>query len=106
MTDLGITTRAGAVDPTCTARGFLDSSSFSGGVVCYNETTVGSTAVYVCSDTFILMDGDEERMCESNSMWNGRTPLCISQESGIYFINLKISSTLHIVHIQTYFTIN
>ena len=85
MTDLGITTGGRTVDPRCTARGFVDSSSFSGGVVCYNGSTVGSTAVYICNDSFILMEGDEERTCESNTMWNGRTPQCISQQTGRYY---------------------
>ena len=82
MTDLGITTGGGTVDPECTNQGFSDGSSFSGGVICYNGTIAGSTAFYICDDGFVLV-GNEARVCQSNGSWNGRTPQCISQESGI-----------------------
>ena len=83
MTDLGITTGGGTVDPKCTNRGSSDSSSFSEGVICYGGITVGSTAVYICNDGFALV-GNEARVCQSNGSWNGGTPQCIPQESGTY----------------------
>ena len=84
MTGLGNTTRGGAVDSKCMERGFVDGPSFSGGVVCFNRTTVGNRAVYICNDGFVLM-GNEVRVCQTDGNWNGRTPQCISQESGIYY---------------------
>ena len=77
VTDLGITTGGGRVDPKCANGGFSDSSSFSEGVICYNGITVGSTAVYICDNGFVLV-GNEARVCQSNGSWNGRTPQCIS----------------------------
>ena len=82
VTDLGITTGSGTVDPKCTNRGFSDSSSFPEGVICYNGVTAGSTAIYICDDGFVLV-GNEARVCQSDGSWNDRTPQCISQESGI-----------------------
>lgn len=87
MADLGITTGGGRVDPKCSNRGFSDSSSFSEGVICFNGITVGSTAVYICDNGFILV-GNEARVCQSNGSWNGRTPQCVLQESGTYTIQL------------------
>ena len=66
----------------CRERGFVDGSSFSDGVVCFNRTTVGSRAVYICNDNFLLM-GNEARVCQRDGNWNGRTPQCILKGSGI-----------------------
>ena len=61
----------------------MNSSSISGGVVCYNGTTAGSRAVYICNDGFVLMEANETRVCQSDGMWNGSIPRCIPEESGI-----------------------
>ena len=82
MTDLRITTGGGTVDPKCTNRGFMNSPSISGGVVCYNGTTIGSRVVYICNDGFILVGG-ETRVCQSDGNWNGSIPQCVPEESGI-----------------------
>ena len=80
MTDLGNTTRSETVNPRCADRGFVSSSSISGGVVCYNRTTGGSTAVYICNDGFVLMEGGKAtRVCQSDGNWSGSTPQCIPQ---------------------------
>ena len=71
----GMENRAGCAD-----RGFVNSSSISGGVVCYNGTTEGSRAVYFCNDGFVLM-GNEARVCQSGGKWKGDIPLCIQQPS-------------------------
>ena len=79
-----LTDQSGMVNSTmCTDRGLANSSSISGGVVCYNGTTVGSRAVYICNDGFILVEGDEAtRICQSDANWNGSIPRSISQEKG------------------------
>jgi len=68
------------VDSKCIERGFVDGSSFSDGVVCFNR----SRAVYICNDGFVLM-GNEVRVCQTDGNWNGRTPQCILQGSGKYY---------------------
>lgn len=83
VTDLGITTRSETLDSRCVDRGFVSGSSISGGVVCYNGTTDGSTAVYICNDGFVLMEVDKAtRICQSDGNWSGSTPQCIPQEGG------------------------
>lgn len=81
MTDLGITTSDGTVDPKCTNRGSSDSSSFSEGVICYNGSTVESTAIYICDDGFVLV-GNEARVCQIDGNWNGSIPQCVSEDPG------------------------
>ena len=75
-----LTKRGGTVNTTaCADRGFVNSSSISGGVVCYNGTTAGSMAVYICDD-FLLMEGDEvTRVCQKDGIWNGSIPQCNSK---------------------------
>ena len=66
----------------CANRMFMNSSSFSDGVVCYNGTTASSTAVYICDNGYNLV-GNEARVCQSDGKWNGSIPLCIPEESGM-----------------------
>ena len=82
VTDLGITPQGGTVDPRCTETGFVSGSSISGGVVCYNGTTVGSWAVYICNESYNLM-GNETRVCQSDGSWNGSMPKCMPEERGL-----------------------
>ena len=86
--DLGGTTQDGTVDPRCANRTFMNSASISGDVICYNGTTVGSRAVYICRDNYILnetMEGNEITIvCQSNGSWNGTMPQCIQEGSGMY----------------------
>ena len=68
----------------CTDREFVNGSSICDGVVCYNETTEGSRAVYICNDGFVLREGDKAtRVCHNNGIWNGSTPQCIPEEGGM-----------------------
>ena len=67
----------------CTDRGLTNSLSISGGVVCYNGTTIGSRAVYICNEDFVLMEGNEAtRVCQSDANWNGSTPQCVPDGKG------------------------
>ena len=62
----------------------MNSSSISNGVVCYNETTEGSRAVYICDDGYNLMEGNEAtRVCQSDGNWNGSIPKCIPGTQGV-----------------------
>ena len=79
VTELGGTTQGGTVDSRCANRTFMNSLSISGGVICYDGTTLGSRAVYICSDNYTLrmMEGNEiTRVCQSNGSWNGTIPQC------------------------------
>jgi len=78
--------QSGAANSTrCTDRGLANSLFISGGVVCYNGTTIGSRAVYICNEGFLLMEGNEAtRVCQSDANWNGSTPQCISDGRGMY----------------------
>lgn len=61
----------------CTDRTIVVSSSISDGAVCYNGTTEGSMAVYICNDGYVLMEGNKDtRVCQSDGMWNGSIPQC------------------------------
>ena len=74
-----LTNQGGTVNTaTCAARGFVNSLSISDGVVCYNTTTAGSKAVYICDDDFLLMEGVEvTRVCQKDGIWNDSIPQCI-----------------------------
>ena len=87
VTDLGITIQSGTVDPRCADRGFVSGSSISDGVVCYNGTTEGSRAVYICNNGFVLMEAT--RVCQSDGNWNGSTPQCIPEEGGMCCSQLR-----------------
>ena len=76
--DLGIATRTETVDRKCADKGFENSSSISGGVVCYSGTTAGSRALYICNDAFVLM-GNEARVCQRDGSWSGSTPQCMPE---------------------------
>ena len=80
MTDLDNATQTEIESPMC--ENSVSSTSISGGAVCLNGTTVGSTAVYVCSDGYDLM-GNEARVCQKDGRWNGSTPQCIPEEGGM-----------------------
>ena len=71
----------------CAGRGFVNSLTISDGVVCYNGTTAGSMAIYICNDGFALVGG-EPRVCQSDGMWNGSIPQCIPEDSGTYCSHL------------------
>ena len=76
MLDLGTTAaQGGMVDPRCPDR-VVNSLPISNGVVCYNETTAMSEAVYICNNDFTLMGG-ATRVCQNDGNWNGSIPLCI-----------------------------
>ena len=53
----------------------------SGGGVCYSGDSVGSVAVYFCTDGYSL-EGDTARECLSNGLWNGSTPQCVEKIRG------------------------
>ena len=63
------------MDPRCKDRRFADSSSISGGVVCYDGTNEGSTAVYICNND--TQRDEVTRVCQSDGTWTGSIPMCI-----------------------------
>ena len=88
--DAALTHHNGTVHTArCADKGFVDSLSISGGVVCYNGTTIGSVAIYICNDGFVLM-GVEARVCQNDGSWNGSIPQCILEEAGVYIVGNSI----------------
>ena len=81
VTDLGNVTQTEIEYPMC--RSSVSSVSISGGAVCYNGTTVGSKAVYICNDGLILM-GNEARVCQGDGNWNGSIPRCMPEKSSMF----------------------
>ena len=73
LTDLTPTDVVGV----CADRGFANTLPISNGVVCFSRTTAGSEVVYVCDDGF-HQDGVATRVCQSDGVWNGSIPQCIS----------------------------
>ena len=66
----------------CGDRGFANTVPISSGVVCYNRTTAGSEAVYICDEGFHVQDGAATRVCQSDGVWNSSIPQCL-QDLGI-----------------------
>ena len=79
--DLGNGTQTEIESPMC--ENSVSSTSIPGGAVCLNGTTVGSTAVYVCSDGYNLM-GNESRVCQKDGSWDGSTPQCSPEKQSMY----------------------
>ena len=65
----------------CTDRGFGNMMTIPSGMVCYNRTTAGSEAVYICDDGF-HQDGAATRVCQSGGVWNGTIPQCLPDPGG------------------------
>ena len=60
-------------------RGFANTLPIPSGVLCYNRTTAGSEAVYVCDEGF-HQDGATTRVCQS--VWNGSIHQCSTDQDG------------------------
>ena len=65
----------------CADRGFATTLPIPSGVVCYNRTTAGSEAVYICDDGF-HQNGALTRVCQSGGVWNGSLPQCLPSLGG------------------------
>ena len=55
----------------------------NGNFVLENDTLEDSIAIYSCSFGFRL-DGDDQRVCQSNKTWTGTVPTC-TRKCYIYF---------------------
>ena len=80
----------------CANRGFANTLPIPSGVVCYNGTTAGSEAVYVCDDGF-HQDGAATRVCQSGGVWNGSIPQCLpdqGEHNGKYLLYLFQTTVL------------
>ena len=69
----------------------------SGGGVCYSGGSVGSVAVYFCTDGYSL-EGDTTRECLPSGLWNGSTPQCVEKIRGKNAF--EVSADDNLVHIQ------
>ena len=63
----------------CADRGFVNTLSIHSGVVCYNRTTAGSEAVYICDDGF-HQNGSATRVCQSGGVWKGTVSQCLPDQ--------------------------
>ena len=69
---------------SCADKGVVNSSSISGGVVCYNGAIAGSRADYICNSGFVLVGNKATRVCQSDGNWNGSIPWCSPDKPGMY----------------------
>ena len=46
------------------------------GHVTVGKRTVGSIAQYSCRVGFVLLDGEDRRVCLSDGQWSGKEPFC------------------------------
>ena len=90
MEDLGNVTQTEIEHPMCSSS--VNIASISGVAVCYNGTTVGSEAVYVCNDGYNLI-GNETRVCQGDGIWSGSIPQCIPEEGGRYRLQSTLSTS-------------
>ena len=63
----------------CADRGLVNTLPTLSGVVCYNKTTAGSEAVYICNERF-HQDGAATRVCQGGGVWNGSIPQCLPDQ--------------------------
>ena len=73
LADLGVV--GTSADERCV--GLWNGAQFPGGVVCYSGVTPGSLAVYVCNSTHRL-EGPSLTECQSNGIWTGTVPQCVT----------------------------
>ena len=76
----------------CAERGFANTLPIPSGIVCYNRTTTGSEAVYICDDGF-HQDGAATRVCQGGGVWNGSVPQCLPDKGGHKGIPIQIEAT-------------
>ena len=55
--------------------GFLEDPE--NGAVMLSGSTVDSTATYECDAGYVLVGGEDTRMCQENGEWSGTAPSCI-----------------------------
>jgi len=80
----------------CADRGFANTQPIPSGMVCYNRTTTGSEAVYICDEGF-HQDGTATRVCQSDGVWNGSIPQCLpdqGEHNGKYLLYLFQTTVL------------
>lgn len=55
----------------------------------YSGTTVGNIVTYICNSRYSRTAGSSSRTCQSNGLWSGSHPMCISKfiAIAIYFSN-------------------
>ena len=63
----------GQLDGRCSDYG--NSVVVFNGVVCYDGTSTGAEAVYLCNDGYQL-EGEGRRVCQRDGMWNGSVLMC------------------------------
>ncbi len=79
------------LDPRCSPDS-VDSLSIPNGVVCYNGTTLGSTAYYICNGDYEVFgrsdceNKDDLRECQQDGHWSGETIHCLQPTNGIYIV--------------------
>ena len=66
-----------ATDSRCSqlSHNTTGSVRFPNGVVCFNGTTQGSTAVYICDQGYHL--DNDIRVCQHNGNWSGDVVVCL-----------------------------
>ena len=57
----------------------------SNGLVILSGTTNGSMAMYECDTNFILI-GSATRVCQSDALWSGEEPFCLSELIGLWYM--------------------
>ena len=80
----------------CADGGFANTLPIPSGMVCYNRTTTGSEAVYICDEGF-HQDGAATRVCQSGGVWNGSIPQCLpdqGEHNGKYLLYLFQTTVL------------
>ena len=80
----------------CADGGFANTLPIPSGMVCYNRTTTGSEAVYICDEGF-HQDGTATRVCQSDGVWNGSIPQCLpdqGEHNGKYLLYLFQTTVL------------
>ena len=53
------------------------SIAIANGIGCFNNTTVGSVAIYRCVNGYFIV-GNSQRHCQSNGSWTDNVPICTS----------------------------
>ena len=86
---------------TCADKRFVNSSSISGGVVCYNGAITGSRAEYICNNGFVLVGNKATRVCQNDGNWNGSIPQCSPEEPGMY-VCFPLSIRIKYIHTQNF----
>ena len=65
------------------------------GQIFIGNTTTDNVATYLCDSGFLLVDGDDSRVCGADGFWSGDEPTCEGNSMIVLLIESPKKPPLH-----------